>query len=63
MATMRSRPLRFEGTGTVMSTSPIVWVHLYGSLACSSCSLALASASFFSRSSGVGEVDIFGRKR
>ena len=57
--TSRSRPRRFEGTGMVMSRSPIVWAHLYGSWACSAASLARASASFFSRCSGVGEVDIF----
>lgn len=28
MRTSRSRPRRLEGTGMVMSRSPIVWVHL-----------------------------------
>lgn len=60
MTTSRSLPLMLAGTGTVMSTSWIVCVHLYGSCACSAASLALSSASFFARSSGVGDVDIVG---
>ena len=58
MTTFKSRPFRLPDTGTVTSTSWIVCVHLYGSLACSSASLARATVSFFSRSSGVGEVDM-----
>ena len=50
MSTVKSLPLRFPGTSTVMSRSPIVCVHLYGRAACSSASLARAAAS----SAGVG---------
>jgi hypothetical protein len=53
--TSRSLPLKLEGTSIVTSRSAIVWVHLYGSLPCSSCSLALAALSRRSRSEGVGE--------
>lgn len=58
--TMRSLPFKFEATGTVMSRSVIVCVHLYGSLACSSASRARSALSDFSRSDGVGEDDIVG---
>ena len=56
MTMSRSRPFRLPATGTVTSTSPIVWVHLYGSFACSSASLAFASLSFCSCSSGLGDI-------
>lgn len=50
MSTVRSRALRFPDTESVMSTSPMVWFHLYGREACSASSFARAAAS----SSGVG---------
>jgi hypothetical protein len=55
ISTNRSFALRLPGIGTVTSTSPIVWVHLYGSVACSASSLARASASTLARSDGVGD--------
>ena len=58
MSTTMSLPFKFAGTDIDISRSCIVCVHLYGSLACSSFSLARSSLSFFSRSSGVGEVDM-----
>ena len=58
ISTVRSRPRRFPATGTVMSTSAIVCVHLYGNSACSAASLVRAAASCCSRSEGVGDVDI-----
>lgn len=53
--TSRSLPLKLAGICAVTSKSAIVCVHLYGSLLCSSSSLALASLSRRSRSEGVGE--------
>lgn len=58
ISTTMSLARKFEGTDTVMSTSWIVCVHLYGSLACSSASLARSSLSFLLRSEGVGDVDM-----
>lgn len=55
MSTIKSFDLRFPGIGSVTSASASVCVHLYGNLDCSSSSLALASASSFARSEGVGE--------
>jgi hypothetical protein len=56
--TSRSLPLYFPSMVMLMSTSLIVWSHLYGSAACSACSFARASASAFFCSSGGGEPDI-----
>jgi len=53
--TFKSRPFRFAGMEMVISTSLIVWVHLYGRAACSASSFAFASASIFFCSSGGGE--------
>jgi len=52
MSTFKSLPFRLPGTSTVISRSPIVWVHLYGRAACSSASFARAAASSAGVSSG-----------
>lgn len=53
---MRSRARVPGGTGTEISTSAMVWVHLYGRAACSAACLAAAALS--SASEGVSEEDI-----
>lgn len=53
--TSRSLPFMFAGIGAVTSRSWMVWDHLYGSLLCSSSSLAFAAMSLALRSSGVGD--------
>ena len=55
-STTRSLAFRLPGMGTLTSASVSVWVHLYGSLACSSSSRFRSSSSFFRRSEGVGEL-------
>lgn len=45
ISTTMSLPFRFPGTSTLISRSPIVWVHLQGRAACSAASLARAASS------------------
>lgn len=53
-STIKSRALSAPSTGMVISTSPSVCVHLYGSRACSSFSLARRASSAERRSDAVG---------